>query len=266
MNIPTGITNCKANDDSAIASDIPTKTIGNAANIFQSLTGSIFAFFNPTNRLPIPNATAPNIAAINIAVNNLNIPTGITNCKAYDESAIATDIATMTSGSAANIFQSLTGSIFAFLRPIRNFPIPYDTTANIPAIIIAVNSLDIPTGITIDNMYDDNVIAIAIATETKTRFFISAGLRSFILAIFSNAIATNGKAIANAITDRKLTSPINLNAKPIAKTPTAIIIIDANPSFNLDFCFGSLALSNGVSFSAGPFLSGPFLLNAIKVS
>ena len=73
-------------------------------------------------------------------------------------------------------------------------------------------------------------------------------------------MATKGRAIANAITDRKLTLPINLNANPIAKTPTAIIIIDASPSFNLDFCFGSFVLSNG-SFSLGFFL-----LNAIKVS
>ena len=222
--------------------------------------GSIFASFKPTNKLPIPKATAPNIAAINTAVINLKIPTGLTNCKTPDDRAIANEIATITIGSIISVPVSI-GSIFASFKPTSKPPIPKATAPNIAAINTAVINLKIPTGLTPESIKEESVIAVAIATVTRIMFAISPALRSFIWAIFSNAIATNGSAIAKANTERKFIPPTNLKAIPIASTPTAIIIIDANPSFNFDPCLGSVAPSKGPFFSAGLFL-----LRAIIVS
>ena len=126
-----------------------------------------------------------------------------------------------------------------FLVLSANLPILIDIAANAADIRTIVNSLAIPIGAVYCSILEE--IAIAMENIPKAINVLPNDLKSptCTLETFSNANATNGIAMANAITDFQSTLPTILKANPTAKTPAAIIKTTFIPSKIGFLFFGS---------------------------
>ena len=103
-------------------------------------------------------------------------------------------------------------------------------TANIAVIAIPVKSLGIDIGLMSESIHEDAVTAAAIITIESAA--IPASLNdSFNSATSLNALDIRTIAIPKEITERKSILPTSLNAKPMARTATAIRIIVPIPFF-----------------------------------
>ena len=184
-----------------IIQDAPTMVAVSAISISDAIPTSFNdTFFNPSNNGLMAYDSITNVAAINTAVNNLNIPTGIMVCNAQDDTDIAIDSATIITG----IFHACLGS--AFFIPLSSLPTPNDIAPNIPAIKTAVINLNIPTGLTSCNDQDATAIAIdrpIIITGIFHACLGSASFNPFSSLPTPNDIAPNIPAIKTAV--------INLN-------------------------------------------------------